>query len=350
MSIPSRSAAVATSLFHNDGVGDLRPLSQVLADTDARLSSGQRAAARVWATGFPLLDTYLSGGLRAGELSLLGGPQGLGKTTFALQVLRNVVAAGGAAVYFSFEHDASTVLERLVAAEAGQALELDGVSLRRVREAMEASGSSLGRLEDRLGSFPGGAEAVRAVAAYSERVFVYRATGESTDVAAIRAAVAEVTADTGQEPVVVVDYLQKVHVPGDRPEEEEVTRVVEGLKDVALDLAVPVLAVVAADKDGLASGKRLRVHHLRGSSALAYEADVVLVMNDKYDVVARHHLVYDVSNAERYREFVVLSIEKNRSGLDKIDLEFRKRLEHGRFEPDARPVAEQLVDERVFVE
>ena len=111
-----------------------------------------------------------------------------------------------------------------------------------------------------------------------------------------------------------------------------------------------MLAVVAADKAGLAQLGRLRIYHLRGSSALAYEADVVLMVNDKYDVVARHHLVYDVGNAERFRAHVVLTIEKNRSGLDKIDLEFRKVFEQGRFDTDGNIVAEQLMDERVYTE
>ena len=94
----------------------------------------------------------------------------------------------------------------------------------------------------------------------------------------------------------------------------------------------------------------MRVNNLRGSTALAYEADTVLMLNNKFDVVARHHLMYDLGNAERFKFYVVLSIEKNRSGLDKIDLEFRKRFEQGRFETDGQPVSEQLVDERVFVE
>ena len=50
--------------------------------------------------------------------------------------------------------------------------------------------------------------------------------------------------------------------------------------------------------------------------------------------MARHHLVYDVGNAERFRNWAVMSIEKNRTGLDQIDLEFRKRFEQGRFEPE----------------
>ena len=115
-------------------------------------------------------------------------------------------------------------------------------------------------------------------------------------------------------------------------EEERITYVVEQLKDCALSLEVPVTAIVAAEKASLVAGKRMQVHDLRGSSALAYEADIVLILNDKYDVVARHHLVYHLDNAERFRQWVVLTIEKNRSGIDKVELEFMKRFEQGRFE------------------
>ena len=66
----------------------------------------------------------------------------------------------------------------------------------------------------------------------------------------------------------------------------------------------------------------LRVHDLRGSSALAYESAIVLIINEKYDVVAKHHLVYHLGNAERFRQWVVLSIEKNRNGVDHLELEF----------------------------
>ncbi len=148
----------------------------------------------------------------------------------------------------------------------------------------------------------------------------------------------------------IVDYLQKVAVPGVYDERQRVTSVVEGLKDLALDHDVPILAVVAADKEGIQAGKRLRVHNLRGSSALAYEADTVLLLNDKYDVVARHHLVYNVGNVERFKHWAVLSVEKHRNGQSGIDMEFEKRFEFSRFETEGRIVAEQLTDERVFVE
>ena len=124
----------------------------------------------------------------------------------------------------------------------------------------------------------------------------------------------------------------------------------EGLKDLAIDVAAPVLAVVAADKQALRTGMRMRSHHLRGSSALAYEADVILVLSSKFDVVARHHLTYDIGNAERFRQWAVLSVEKNRFGRDDVDLEYRKRFDQGRFEADGRVVTEQLIDDRIFVE
>ncbi len=330
---------------------ELWSLADVITSADEQLRGGRAAAGRVWPSGFPPLDVYLTGGLRSGELILLGGPQGMGKTTFVLQVLRNVVQAGGSGIYFSFEHDLQTILEKLIAVEAGDALGVEALPLRRIREVLEASDGRAGSLADRLSGAPGGPQAVRAVTDYADRLIVHRSSGALTDVQAIREVTSEARQRTGQLPVIVIDYLQKVAVPdGPGIEDERITIVVEGLKDLALELGVPVLAVVAADKAGLVAGKRLRVNDLRGSSALAYEADIVLIMNEKYDVVARHHLVYNLSNAEAFRNWAVVTIEKNRSGLDKIDLEFRKRFEQGRFETDGRPVSEQLVDDRVFTE
>jgi replicative DNA helicase len=327
----------------------------VLADADRQLRAGESAGAEVWPTGFAMLDTYLGGGLRAGELTLLGGPQGMGKTAFVLQVLRNVASDGGAGVYFSYEHDAPTLLQRLIALEAalggrGESGALDALPLRVIREAMEATGAHAGTLAERL-AHAGGAEAVARIGGYGDRLLIHRSTGGSTDIEAIRHVALEAADRTGRTPLIVVDYLQKVALKEHSGTEMElVTIVVEGLKDLALELDMPVLAVVAADKEGLVAGKRLRMHNLRGSSALAYEPDIVLIMNEKFDVVARHHLMYDVGNAERFHNWVVLTIEKNRSGRDRIDLEFMKRFEHGLFDTAGRQVAEQLVDERIFVE
>ena len=330
----------------------LRQLSEVLATADTKLRRGESAAGKAWATGFDPLDAYLSGGVRSGELVLIGGPQGFGKTMWVLQALRNMVSDGGHGVYFSYEHDEYTVLERLLALEAGLLYGSEAVGMRRIRAALEAvDGRGDAELEDRLADTAGGREALHAVRSYSPRLFFARANGATSDLGEISDRVQTIIDQTGELPVVVVDYLQKVPVPdGPDVEEERVTLVAEGLKDLALKLQIPIIAIVAAEREGLVAGKRLRVHNLRGSSALAYEPDVILLLNDKFDVVARHHLVFDIGNADRFRTWAVMTIEKNRSGLDKVDLEFQKHFEQGRFDTKGQLVTEQLVDERVFVE
>ena len=329
----------------------LQSLEEVLERADSRLRAGDNAGRQVWPTGFDILDKHLDGGFRSGDLVLLGGPQGLGKTTWALQTARNMALSGRSVVFFSYEHDPESLLVRLVALEAGLVGGVEAPGLNRVRAAFESADGGGASLAERLQGTVGGAKAVGMVAEYASRIVLHRSTGSKTSLKVVRDVVADVQERTGQPPLVVVDYLQKVRsLDPRRSEEEQIALVVEGLKDLALERDVPILAVVAADKPTPESGKRVRVSNLRGSSALAYEADTVLILNSKYDVVARHHLVYDLGNAERFRRWAVLSIEKNRSGRDGVELEFQKRFEHSLFAPEGQLVTEQLVDERVFVE
>jgi replicative DNA helicase len=329
----------------------LQSLNGVLEEADGKLRTGTHAASRAWPTGFNVLDKHLSGGFRAGELILVSGAQSLGKTTWSLQLARNVARAGRPVVFFSFEHDPQNLLIRIVSMEAGEIGGVEAPPLIRIRESFEAADGRSGSIVDRLRDTACGAKAIEAVQEYAERLVLHRSTGSSTTLAAIWDAVEEVRRDTGELPLVVVDYLQKVKLSGPtKSEEDRITTVVEGLKDLALELDIPVVAVVAADKAVVGAGKRMRVSDLRGSAALASEADTVLMLNNKYDVVARHHLMYNLGAAERFREWAVLTIEKNRSGKDGIDLEFQKRFEQGRFESSGQRVSEQLVDERIFVE
>ena len=332
--------------------GRLQSLHSFLEETNVLLKAGEVAGAKVWPSGFVALDKALTGGFRSGELVLVAGPQGRGKTTFALQVMRNLIASNRTAVYFSFQHENHSVLERLIAMEAAEIAGPTAVPLHRVRQAFEAGHGLKQTLEARLVGTEGGVEAVRAIQSYSRRLHLHRSNGSDTDVEAMRQVIETIREDTGQIPFVVVDYLQKVHVPAHSglTEDERATVVVEALKDLAMELSLPVLAIVAADRSGLAAGKRMRVQDLRGSSALAYEPDVVLILNDKYDVVARQHLIYNLANADRFRGWVVMTIEKNRGGVDKVDLEFLKRFSQARFEPIGGFVVEQLIDERIFVD
>jgi hypothetical protein len=112
---------------------------------------------------------------------------------------------------------------------------------------------------------------------------------------------------------------------------------------------IAVVAIVASDGIGLRA-RRLRMHHLGGSASLAYEADVVLLMNEKFDIVSRSQMTHDLTAAESFKNQVVFTVEKNRDGADMVDIQFRKQYEYLRLDPKGETVNERLIDERLITE
>ena len=106
---------------------------------------------------------------------------------------------------------------------------------------------------------------------------------------------------------------------------------------------------MVGDKSGL-NVRRLRQHHLRGASGIAYEADVVLMLNEKHRAVSKIHSAYDPLRIEDFKRRVVVSVAKNRHGPADVDLEFVKDFSHYRFDPDGRHVEEQLIDDQLYPE
>jgi replicative DNA helicase len=202
----------------------------------------------------------------------------------------------------------------------------------------------------KLGANPRLRPSLERIARYGSNLYLMRGTATSSTIENIRDLVADARTTDGQRVVLVVDYLQKVPViPEPADEAEKVTRVVNGLKDIALALEIPVIAIVAADREGL-KAKRLRNHHLRGSSALNYESDIILIMNDKYHIVAKVNIEFNPYQAQRYRDWVVVTVEKNRGGQDNVDLEYEKLFEYSCFDPTGRVTAEKLIEERLYNE
>jgi replicative DNA helicase len=319
-------------------------VSDVLTHLDERMRAGDEADLRSIKTGFGLLDDLLSGGLRAGELLLLGGPPGVGKTIAALQWARDVARAGKTAVFACYEHEPTTLLVRLLGVEAG---ELGGDprfsrDLVRLLEEGEASGRGI---EEVLAEHATGTDALAKVREYADRLVLVRASGAHTTIEQLADLVQ--AHNGGQRAAVLfVDYLQKIPLHPEAPTEaEKVTRTVEALKDLALEQHVPVVLLSAVDAEGMRAN-RLRMYHLRGSSAIAFESDVVLMMNSKEKAVSKIHLSYDPLRAKGFRDWVVMSVEKNRGGPNLIDLEFQKDFRHFRFDPEGGIVTEKLVDER----
>jgi len=329
-------------------------VKSLLDSTDQSLKRGARPGAQVWPTGFDLLDSTLDGGLRSGELVLLGGNEGSGKTTMAVQMVRNAVAAGRHGVVFSFEHHAQSLVQRLLSLEAASAAVAAGqhpasaADVHTVRAVFEAEDPDRRGLADALARVPYGFDGLEAVQQYSGRLQLHE-SGKDTTPDEVARVLSEVAEEVGEPPMVLIDYLQKMPLRGHSGDEaSRVTIVTEMLKDMSLELGCPVVCISAADRESLGSGHRMRTRDLRGSSALAYEADLVMILSSKENIVSREHLVYDLGSIRRFRRWAVVTIEKNRSGQGQVELELQKDFEHGRFYPQAQVVTERLIEERVF--
>ena len=304
-----------------------------------------------FATGFHPLDDVLNGGIRAGDLLLIGGKPGQGKTIAALQWARHMALTGHTAIFACYEHDEITLLTRLLACELGEVVAaagtVDEIRLDALREGLRAVSTGTALVREVLDSDPMLLEAEARLSTYAEDLILVRASGTRTDLTALGRLVCDYG---GDRTALFVDYLQKVPVMPEPPEEaERVKRVAEGLKDLALGAEIAIIAVAAADRLGLTS-KRLRLHHMRGSTALAYEADAAVVLNDKIAIVAKAHLAYDTTRKDEFKRRVVFTIEKNRNGPSDVELEFEKDFANYRFSPAGRWVAERLWEEGTIEE
>ena len=100
---------------------DVPSLAEVLRRTDA-ISDGSEAADTV-PTGFPTLDRLLGGGLRLGDLIVLGGDVGTGKSALALAMALRAAEAGRAVSFLTGEMAPERVQERVLAIEGRASIE-----------------------------------------------------------------------------------------------------------------------------------------------------------------------------------------------------------------------------------
>ncbi len=338
-----------------------RTLSQVIAEANDRVVQGDLVDYVPLPTGFDPLDGYIGGGLRKTELILLGGAQGIGKTIATLQIARNIAMRNDQyAFYLSYEHTETHLMHRLLCLESVNPPEMDvnrGIRLRdlyqvivsqRAKEFMGREGGA-GSLQSILRDNPKTAPALARMTKYADRLILLKASPAVTNLRAIKEMTARLADATGGNVTVFVDYLQKVAVHPERPRDEndKVTIIVEGLKDIALSLDVPVFSIVAADREGLKS-KRIHLFHLRGSSALDYESDIAIIMNNKYQILAKDHVAFNPYTAKQYRNWVVFTIEKNRAGRAMQDIEFEIHGSSFSFNPRGQKVQQQLIDDKII--
>jgi len=339
-----------------------RTLTQVMNEANDRVIQGDLVDYMPMSTGFDPLDGFIGGGLRKTELTLLGGAQGIGKTIATLQIARNVAMRPDQyAFYLSYEHTETHLMHRLLCMESVNPPEIDlsrGIKLRdlyqiivaeRAKGFMGKEASGAGSLQSILRDNPKTAPALGRMARYADRMIMVKASPAVTTLKAIKEMTARLCDATGGNVTVFVDYLQKIAVYPERPRDEndKVTIIVEGLKDIALSLDVPVWSIVAADREGLKS-KRIHLFHLRGSSALDYESDIAIIMNNKYHILSKDHVAFNPYTAKQFRDWVVFTVEKNRAGRAMQDMEFQLHGQHFAFDPRGQKVQQQLIDDKVI--
>src|SRR3954453_6770555 len=335
--------------------GSMAPRSalDIPAHLNDRVTTGKIGEYQPVPLGFTPLDKTVGMGLRAGELMLIGGAQGTGKTPMALQMARTVASRGQAHVlYICFEHDEQYLLNRLIAMESALAHlphKTGAIKIQDVRKEILGTWMAEGEANAQMANNPRLRPSMDRIARYGQNLFLMRGSQTASTIDNIRKLVQAHRQLSGDRRLVVfVDYLQKVpQIPEPENETEKVTYLINGLKDIALSEDVPMVCIVAADKEGL-KASRLRNYHLRGSSAINYEADIILILNEKYYIVAKVNIEFNPYQAQRFRDWAVVSVEKNRGGQDNVDLEFEKHFEFSCFDPSGRTVQEKLIEELLY--
>ena len=226
---------------------DISPLARLVRRIDA-VADGSPSPDTV-PTGFPSADRILGGGLRRGDLVVLGGDVGSGKSSLALAVALRAAAAGSDAVFLSGEMSVERVLERALAIE-GRA-KIDDIRQGSLDDAARSGvGAAAVRLRERapiVEPLEGDLEAVGSTIEHRRGMHL-----------------------------VVIDSLECL-VHGEGPVEERRAAAAATLKSLAvkLDMAIVVTAQLTA-LDRTRQDLRPRLHDLGGKGAIAHHADIVL--------------------------------------------------------------------------
>lgn len=317
--------------IHLPNTDAFRPLNlgEVVERFDARLRSGNLENYRPASLGFPQIDACLGGGLRAEDLMLVGGMQNVGKTIFALQVARNLAASGQVLpIMVCYEHGPETLLHRLLCMESvddPRSPNPNGITRAEIELAVLAYYDATRDSEEHrkldldwiLNRLPAAERAWFRMRDYLDRLWLVHGDGLETTLEYLNE-YARMAERLGHRRVMlIVDYAQRVPIRpafgyAEASEAQRIDRVMRGLKSLAIHLGIPVLAVAAADAEGLRQ-QRIHFENLWGPATVQYEPDVALILNRD---------ALDEKTGERW---VRLAIEKNRHGPS--EMEFRHRLD-----------------------
>ncbi|SCG55115.1 replicative DNA helicase [Micromonospora humi] len=215
-------------------------------------------------TGFTDLDRLLNG-LHAGQLVIVAGRPGLGKSTASMDFARNAaIRANQAAAIFSLEMSKVEIVMRLLSAEAR-------VPLHILRS---------GQLSD-----DDWTKLARCMGEISEAPLFVDDT-PSMNLMEIRAKARRLKQKHDLK-LIVVDYLQLMTSPKrTESRQQEVADLSRGLKLLAKEVECPVIAVSQLNRGPeQRTDKRPQLSDLRESGSIEQDADVVILLHrdDYYD-------------------------------------------------------------------
>ena len=206
------------------------------------------------ATGLPDLDRII-GGLKPGQLICVGARPGVGKSALLQTLARNIARAQGHAGIISLEMSRDELIDRFCAMETG--LDLADIANYRLRNDGPA----------------------RLYAAYGTieqwPISIDDEPGQSVSVIRARARALHRRAPLD---CLFVDYVQLVGwAPYERNENDAITTISKGLKALARELAIPIVALAQLNREVEKRASHVpTLADFRGSGSLEQDADVVI--------------------------------------------------------------------------
>ncbi len=243
-------------------------------------------------TGYPDLDR-MTAGLKPGEMFVLAARPSIGKTSMALNIIRNVALQGNRQrpiAFFSLEMTADQIARRLLCTEA------------------KISESCFYDHSFRSDELP---KLTQAVSVFRKAKIFIDPTGGLT-IAELRAKARRLYYNEKIE-LIVIDYLQLMKADGRiDSRQQEVAEISSGIKQLAKELNLPILVLAQLNREvekTAGASSRPKLSHLRESGAIEQDADIVSFLHrdrDEAKIVTPESL-RDGLEAE-------LIVEKNRNG------------------------------------
>lgn len=272
------------------------PMRTILSEAFDRIDElhKEKGKLRGAPTGFKGLDDLLSG-LQPSDLVILAARPSVGKTAFALDIVRNVALKGKKPVaIFSLEMAKEQLVDRMICAEAN-------VDLWKMRT---------GRLSDRPGDddFPRIGHALGILS--DAPIFIDDSA--TTNIMEMRTKVRRLQKEKGQLGLIVIDYLQLMDSQTKiESRVQEIAMISRSLKSIARELNVPVLALSQLSRAvELTKPAIPRLAHLRESGSIEQDADIVMFIYRK--AADRNYRPEDIPPEEKH--IAEIHIAKHRNG------------------------------------